>query len=93
VVARSLTDNRELVDRTERALDGGALAPADLRRLLTRADRQRAIDPGGLFRALGVLTAIAGAAFLYAHCRSLRAGSTTAASVSNAPSAPIGEPG
>ena len=64
-MARSLTHNRELVDRTERALDAGALAPADLRRLLGRADRQRAIDPGGLFRALGVLTAIAGAAFLY----------------------------
>jgi hypothetical protein len=63
--APSIAENRELVDRTARALEDRSLEPADLRRLLSRASRQRGIDAGGVFRALGLLTAFAGVAFLY----------------------------
>jgi hypothetical protein len=65
VGAQSLTENRELLDRTARALTDQSLEPADLRRLLARVARQRAIDPGGLVRALGLLTVLAGIAFGY----------------------------
>ncbi len=63
--APSITENRELVDRTAHALEDRSLQPADLRRLLSRASRQRGIDAGGVIRALGLLTALAGAVFLY----------------------------
>jgi hypothetical protein len=61
----SISDNRALLDRTASALEDHSLAPADLRRLLARAERFRRIDPGGVVRAFGLLTAYAGVAFLY----------------------------
>jgi hypothetical protein len=61
----SFSDNRTLVDETARALEERSLEPADLRRLLARSARISRIEPGGVVRAFGLLTAYAGIAFLY----------------------------
>lgn len=55
----------DLTERTGRALENRTLQPDELDRLLSRAERRRQIDSGGLFRALGVLTVFAGVVLLY----------------------------
>lgn len=55
----------QLSTRTAGALADGSLDPADLERLLDRSVGRRRPDVGGVLRALGVLTVIAGAALAY----------------------------